>query len=179
VSGGLSFRQLGALLKEHGSYAAAIEARPDLADELRAAEQNSERLARGFRKSSVRMYEQMVANRERYEKMAASRFEKGVAVHETALARHAETQPHQAAAHEKRPGAKSRWRKVDLEMIFVKHPTMPARELARSGFLVETIHHQRISEVRKRGDIRVENGRLLPPPGTLGDGGWVTLPKPR
>jgi hypothetical protein len=79
---------------------------------------------------------------------------------------------------ERTPGAKSRWRRADLETIFVKQPGTSARELAASGDLVESIHHQRISEVRARGDIRVdENGRLELPAGTTGDGGWITLPK--
>ena len=38
MAGGLTARQFGQLLTEHGSYAAAIEARPDLADQLRAAQ---------------------------------------------------------------------------------------------------------------------------------------------
>ena len=75
------------------------------------------------------------------------------------------------------PGAKSRWRRADLETIFVKHPKMSARKLVESGELVESIHHQRISELRGRGDIREENGRLKLPRGVTGDGGWVTLPK--
>jgi hypothetical protein len=37
VAGGLTARQLRLLLDEHGSFEAAIEARPDLADQLRAA----------------------------------------------------------------------------------------------------------------------------------------------
>jgi hypothetical protein len=76
-----------------------------------------------------------------------------------------------------RPGAKSRWRRADLETIFVKLPKTPARRLAESGDLVEQVHHQRISELRNRGDVREENGRLVLPPGCTGDGGWITLPK--
>jgi hypothetical protein len=75
------------------------------------------------------------------------------------------------------PGAKSRWRRSDLETIIVKQRTVSARKLAESGDLVESIRHQRISELRARDDIRVENGRLVLPPGTTGDGGWITLPK--
>jgi hypothetical protein len=75
-------------------------------------------------------------------------------------------------------GRKSRWRRVDLETIFVKHPDTPARELARGDELVEEIDHQRISELRNRRDIRVERGRLLLPEGTTaGEPGWVILPK--
>lgn len=76
------------------------------------------------------------------------------------------------------PGAKSRWRRADLETIFVKQPDVSARKLATSGDLVEQIHHQRISEVRGRGDVGLdEHGHLKLPPGTTGDSGWITLPK--
>jgi hypothetical protein len=46
VAGGLTARQLGQLLTEHGSWEAAIEARPDLADQLRAARAVSDQAAR-------------------------------------------------------------------------------------------------------------------------------------
>jgi hypothetical protein len=38
MAGGLSPNQLRALLQEHGSWEAAIEARPDLADQLRGVQ---------------------------------------------------------------------------------------------------------------------------------------------
>jgi hypothetical protein len=78
----------------------------------------------------------------------------------------------------KRSGAKSRWRRADLETIFVKQPNTSARELAGSGDLIEPIRHQRISELRARGDVGVDaSGRLALPPGTTGEGGWVILPQ--
>jgi hypothetical protein len=76
------------------------------------------------------------------------------------------------------PGAKSRWRRADLETIFVKQPRTSARRLAESGDLVEELHHQRISELRGRGDVRAENGNLVLPPGVTGEGAWIILPKP-
>jgi hypothetical protein len=75
------------------------------------------------------------------------------------------------------PGAKSRWRRADLETIFVRRRDLSARKLAASDELVERIRHQRISEVRARGDVREENGRLVLPDATRADGGWVILPK--
>jgi hypothetical protein len=76
------------------------------------------------------------------------------------------------------PGVKSRWRRADLETIFEKQPDTSARKLAESGDLVESIRHQRISELRARGDIGVdEKGRLKLPSGTTADGGWIILPK--
>jgi hypothetical protein len=76
------------------------------------------------------------------------------------------------------PGAKSRWRRADLETIFAKQPGTSARKLAASGDLVEPIRHQRISELRARGDIGVDKkGRLVLPTGTTGEGGWIILPK--
>lgn len=76
------------------------------------------------------------------------------------------------------PGAKSRWRRADLETIFVKQPGVSARKLAASGDLVESIHHQRISELRSRGDVGIdENGRLKLPRGVTAEGNWITLPK--
>jgi hypothetical protein len=60
----------------------------------------------------------------------------------------------------------------------VKQPRTSAREPAASGDLVEEIHHQRISELRARGDVGVdENGRLRLPPGVTAEGNWITLPK--
>jgi hypothetical protein len=46
---GLTSRQVRELLDEHGSYDAAIEARPELADELRAAQGTGKQLAEQFR----------------------------------------------------------------------------------------------------------------------------------
>lgn len=74
-------------------------------------------------------------------------------------------------------GRKSRWHRVDLETIFVKRAELSARKLVQSGELVEPVHHQRISELRARGDIHVVGGRVELPPGTTGEGSWVTLPK--
>jgi hypothetical protein len=75
------------------------------------------------------------------------------------------------------PGAKSRVRRADLVTIFVTKATMSARSLATSGELMEKIDHRRISELRKRGDIRAEQGHLVLPQGCTGDGSWVILPK--
>jgi hypothetical protein len=46
VAGGLTLRQLTELLKEHGSYDAAIEAHPEVADELRSAQRHTDRMSK-------------------------------------------------------------------------------------------------------------------------------------
>jgi hypothetical protein len=75
-------------------------------------------------------------------------------------------------------GAKSRWRRADLETILVTQRSVSARKLAASDDLIEQMHHQRISELRARSDIKVENDKLVLPAGCIGaQGGWITLPK--
>jgi hypothetical protein len=49
----LSPNQLRALLREHGSWEAAIEARPDLADQLRGVQRIAETIREQARRSSV------------------------------------------------------------------------------------------------------------------------------
>ena len=76
-------------------------------------------------------------------------------------------------------GAKSQWRRADLETIFVRHPKKTPRALVADEDLIEKVHFQRIYEVRRRGDVAVDDhGRLALPEGTTSDGGgWVTLPR--
>lgn len=80
-------------------------------------------------------------------------------------------------ASEPTRGARSRWRRADLETIFVKHAESTPRAIVASGDLVEPVHFQRIYELRGRGDVGVEKGRLRLPPGTTGEAGWVILPR--
>jgi hypothetical protein len=103
AGGGLTTRQISALLKEHGSYDAAIKARPDLADDLRAVQQLAEHWSRQLKPvadaarmaATVSMPRGLFAKPPKpnpYRAMADARFERDVRVYETALDRHARWQ---------------------------------------------------------------------------------------
>jgi hypothetical protein len=104
AGGGLTTRQISALLKEHGSYDAAIKARPDLADDLRAVQRLAEQWSRQLKPvadaaarmaATVSMPRGLFAKPPKpdpYRAMADARFERDVRVYETALNRHARWQ---------------------------------------------------------------------------------------
>jgi hypothetical protein len=78
----------------------------------------------------------------------------------------------------RRPGRKSRWRRSALEAI--------TKRIANGDSLHSIaadvgIRHQRISELRQRGDVYWDktDGRLVTPPGTVREGGFVILPPAR
>lgn len=114
MAGGLTARQIGQLLKEHGSYHAAIEARPELADDLSAAERLNEQLGKQFREvadaiatkfESSRLPRQLLGAPPRShlpDGIAKARFERDVRAYETALERHARRQVKEAAHRGKR-----------------------------------------------------------------------------
>jgi hypothetical protein len=97
VAGGLTIRQVKQLLEEHGSYDAAIDARPDLADDLRSVRKAGERLVEQFRPvtetySHIRDVHAPAFSRppkvQSYTDFAEAGFERDVRVYETALERH-------------------------------------------------------------------------------------------
>jgi hypothetical protein len=108
-AGGLSARQISRLLKEHGSHDAAIEARPELADDLRRAQRHSEQLGKQFKglaDAAARASENLRVSALRpagrpempsYEAIARARFERDVRAYETALARHARAEARKRA----------------------------------------------------------------------------------
>jgi hypothetical protein len=79
---------------------------------------------------------------------------------------------------EKRPGRKSKWRRAELESITKR---LANGDSLRSIEDVTGIRHQRISELRQRGDVfwDVEQRLLVTPPGTVSEGGYVILPPRR
>jgi hypothetical protein len=85
MSDALNPRQVSKLLEEHGSYEAAIAARPDLADELDAAQRVGARLKKAF----AHAYTPRPSSGFDPKKIAAAKFERDVRVYERALARHA------------------------------------------------------------------------------------------
>jgi hypothetical protein len=102
MADGLTARQLRELLDEHGTLDAAAAARPDLADDLRDARNQGEkvkRLLEGVAGEMARTYEGgrrpripklRLSSPQRFsaEEFAKAKFERDVAVHEEALERH-------------------------------------------------------------------------------------------
>jgi hypothetical protein len=108
MAGGLTVRQISELLKEHGSYDAAITARPELADNLRAVQRLAEQWSKQLKPladsaaqmpATVSMPRGLFAKPPKpypYRAMAEARFEREVRVYETALDRHARRQTKRA-----------------------------------------------------------------------------------
>jgi hypothetical protein len=115
MAGGLSARQVSVLLKKHGSYDAAIEACPDLTDDLRAAQRWSEQQRKQLKPvadAAARIAATVSMPRELFAKppkpyphkgTAKARFERDVRVYETALDRHARRQIKRATPGGKKP----------------------------------------------------------------------------
>jgi hypothetical protein len=78
----------------------------------------------------------------------------------------------------RRPGRKSKWRRTALEAITKR---LANGDSLRSIATDLGVAHQRISELRRRGDVYwdVTDRRLVTPPGTVREGGFVILPPAR
>jgi hypothetical protein len=105
MADGLSANQLRELLKEHGSYEAAIEARPDLADQLRGMQRMAETIA-GQVQAIKRMTESirpaLMQVPEPKPLLVENKIETQAAAFELALARHARRQMKQATGKKTR-----------------------------------------------------------------------------